>query len=49
LAIVQGTVERHGGKVKVQSRVDEGTTFSMLLPGEGSGFRIEAQGVRNEK
>ena len=32
LAIVQGTVERHGGKVKVQSRVDEGTTFSMLLP-----------------
>jgi len=32
LAIVQGTAERHGGKVKVQSRVDEGTTFSMLLP-----------------
>ncbi|MEJ4113453.1 sensor histidine kinase [Corynebacterium kroppenstedtii] len=34
LSIVQGLVEQHGGYVTVQSIVDEGTTFTVLLPHE---------------
>lgn len=34
LSIVQGLVEQHGGKVTVDSVVDEGTTFTVLLPHE---------------
>ncbi|HEX4144314.1 MAG TPA: response regulator [Pirellulales bacterium] len=32
LAIVRRTVERHGGKIWVESNVDVGTTFSVALP-----------------
>jgi PAS domain S-box-containing protein len=32
LAIVYGIVERHGGTVKVESRLGEGTTFTVWLP-----------------
>lgn len=32
LAIVRGTVERHGGKIQVQTRLGDGTTFSIFLP-----------------
>ena len=34
LSIVQGLVEQHGGKVTADSVVDEGTTFTVLLPHE---------------
>ncbi|MDN8624501.1 MULTISPECIES: sensor histidine kinase [Corynebacterium] len=34
LSIVQGLVEQHGGEVTVDSVVDEGTTFTVLLPHE---------------
>ncbi|WP_296102862.1 HAMP domain-containing sensor histidine kinase [uncultured Corynebacterium sp.] len=34
LSIVQGLVEQHGGKVTVDSVVDEETTFTVLLPHE---------------
>jgi two-component system, NtrC family, sensor kinase len=39
LSIVQSTVGRHGGAVKVQSAEGEGTTFSVFLPS------IAAQGI----
>jgi signal transduction histidine kinase len=32
LSIVHGIVERHGGRIDVQSAVGEGTTFRMLFP-----------------
>ena len=32
LAMVYGTVQRHGGVIDLQSRVGEGTTFSLRLP-----------------
>jgi len=35
LATVRHTVRAHGGEVRIQSRLGEGTTFTILLPGEG--------------
>jgi signal transduction histidine kinase len=35
LAIVRHTVRAHGGEVRVESRPGEGSTFTILLPGEG--------------
>ena len=32
LSIVHGIVERHGGRITVQSRLGEGTTFRVTLP-----------------
>jgi signal transduction histidine kinase len=32
LSIVHGIVDRHGGRIRVQSRVGEGTTFHIVLP-----------------
>ena len=32
LSIVHGIVERHGGRIQVESRVGEGTTFRIALP-----------------
>jgi len=37
LAIVRGLVELQGGTVGVQSRVDEGSTFTVTLPAAASG------------
>jgi two-component system NtrC family sensor kinase len=34
LAIVYGIVERHGGSIKVDSRLGEGTTFTVWLPAQ---------------
>jgi len=33
LSIVHGIVDRHGGRIEVQSRLGEGTTFRITLPG----------------
>jgi signal transduction histidine kinase len=32
LAVVKALVERHGGRVEVESALDEGSTFSVFLP-----------------
>jgi len=32
LSVCQSIIERHGGSIKVESDVDKGTTFSVLLP-----------------
>ena len=34
LALARATAERHGGRIEVESRPDEGTTFSIILPAE---------------
>ena len=35
LTIVEGVAHAHGGTVEVDSRLDEGSTFTLLLPKEG--------------
>ena len=35
LSIVHGIIERHGGSIKVDSKVDVGTVFTVRLPVEG--------------
>jgi two-component system NtrC family sensor kinase len=35
LSIVHGIVERHGGRIRVESRLGEGTTFRVTLPRGG--------------
>jgi signal transduction histidine kinase len=37
LSIVHGIIERHGGKIRVDSRVGEGTTFRITLPAAAAG------------
>jgi two-component system NtrC family sensor kinase len=32
LSVSFGIIERHGGKIEVQSRVNKGTTFTIKLP-----------------
>ncbi len=32
LSVSYGIIERHGGKIEVQSKVNEGTTFTIKLP-----------------
>ncbi|HLB75288.1 MAG TPA: ATP-binding protein [Sedimentisphaerales bacterium] len=39
LSIVKQIVERHGGKINVQSKEGEGTTFTVILPRDCSGAR----------
>jgi signal transduction histidine kinase len=34
LSIVHGIIERHGGRIQVQSRLGEGTTFRVTLPAQ---------------
>ena len=45
LAIAKEIVEAHGGKITVESRVGEGTTFVVTLAAEPTGVRIRRQGA----
>jgi signal transduction histidine kinase len=36
LSVVYGIVERHGGRISVESTVGKGTRFTMKFPGTGS-------------
>ncbi|MEP6655332.1 MAG: HAMP domain-containing sensor histidine kinase, partial [Myxococcales bacterium] len=36
LSIVHGIIERHGGKIAVDSAVGQGTVFRIRLPRQGS-------------
>ena len=42
LSIVKNIVEGHGGRVTVESRVGEGTTFRISLPVDASSVEIAA-------
>lgn len=44
LSVVQGIVEQHGGKIKVESQAGVGSTFTVVLPA----VRIENRSVTNE-
>jgi len=39
LSICYGIIEAHGGKIEVESKVDEGTTFRVILPVLGTHLR----------
>ncbi len=41
LAVVQGIVQNHGGKIEVESRPGEGTTFCIYLPRIKSDYKDE--------
>lgn len=43
LFIVKALVEAHGGHIEVDSKVGEGSSFSIFLPGASSETRLEAQ------
>jgi two-component system NtrC family sensor kinase len=53
LAVAYGIVQRHHGRIEVQSKVGEGTTFTMYLPldyeeskGQPSGSSLEGEPTR---
>jgi len=37
LSVTHGIIEQHGGRINVESKVNEGTTFSVYLPGDIGG------------
>ncbi|HEY4613698.1 MAG TPA: HAMP domain-containing sensor histidine kinase [Bacteroidota bacterium] len=45
LAVVYGIIERHGGSIQVQSRVHQGTTFTITLPRQHVPSEAPATGV----
>jgi two-component system NtrC family sensor kinase len=47
LAISRGIVERHNGRIAVQSELGRGTTFTVTLPNQGPDASAAAVGDRN--
>jgi two-component system, NtrC family, sensor kinase len=48
LAISRGIVERHNGRIEVQSRLGQGTTFIVMLPAQATGAPLVAVGEGND-
>lgn len=47
LAVVHGIIERHNGKIKVESKSNVGTTFTIVLPtGPGRGTTTEVSNAK---
>jgi signal transduction histidine kinase len=46
LSIVHGIIERHGGKIAVESQVGQGTTFTIRLQRQGPGAPADTQATR---
>jgi two-component system, NtrC family, sensor kinase len=44
LAISRGIVERHNGRIEVESKLGQGTTFTVTLPARPTGTRLVAVG-----
>ena len=42
LSVSYGIIERHGGKIEVQSKLNEGTTFTIKLPLSAQGRETPA-------
>jgi signal transduction histidine kinase len=36
MSIIKETIEKHNGKIKVKSKINEGTTFIITLPGNNT-------------
>ncbi|MFW6456961.1 MAG: PAS domain S-box protein [Planctomycetota bacterium] len=49
LSTVHGTVQRHNGKIDVESEKGEGTTFRIVLPAHQKGFKEEEKSPESEK
>ena len=49
LAVSRNIIERHRGRVEVQSEVGKGTTFTVTLPIDGGGVPLVASGVEAGK
>ncbi len=45
LAVSQNIIERHSGRIEVQSKAGKGTTFTVTLPADGSAFPVAASTV----
>jgi signal transduction histidine kinase len=40
--VSQNIIERHSGKIEVQSKTGKGTTFTVTLPADGSAIPVAA-------
>ncbi len=45
LAVSQNIIERHSGRIEVQSKAGKGTTFTVTLPADGSALPVAASVV----
>ncbi len=45
LAVVYGIMQRHGGKVEVESKVDAGSTFTLVWPRRAAGPEVPGPGM----
>jgi signal transduction histidine kinase len=48
LAISRGIVERHNGRIQVDSKLGQGTTFTVTLPARATGAPLVAVGEGND-